>query len=406
MKLENFKIFSLFTPMSRSQSPVTESATNVVNAYIDEAIRLNASDIHFEPDPTRVRIRFRIDGTLREAGSEDSDFLATIISRIKVQANLDISEMCIPQDGRFQLEREGRELDVRVSTFPTSYGECAVLRLLDLSRALLSFNQLGVREDELAKLQRMVNRPNGLLLVTGPTGSGKTTTLFSFLNAITSPEKCMVTLEDPIEYRLPYLRQTQVDHEIGLTFAKGLRGLFRQNPDVIMVGEIRDRETAQISVEAALTGHLVLTTIHTNDAIGALSRLVNMGIEPFLVGTALIGVIAQRLVRKICKKCAIDFRPPATLLRDLGMNDEVTVFKRGGKCQECAFSGYRGRTGIFEVLEMTRELETMLIAGESLDVIEEKALNSGMRSLRENGLALARTGLTTLEEVVRLTKES
>lgn len=392
--------------MPRSQSPVTESATNLVNAYLEEAVRLGASDIHIEPDPTHVRIRFRIDGTLREAGTEDIDFLPTIVSRIKVQANLDISESRIPQDGRFQMKREGRELDVRVSTFPTSYGECAVLRLLDLSRAMLTFDQLGVREEDLPRVQRMVNRPNGLILVTGPTGSGKTTTLFSFLNSITSPEKCIVTLEDPIEYRLPYLRQTQVDHDIGLTFAKGLRGLFRQNPDVIMVGEIRDRETAQIAVEAALTGHLVLTTIHTNDAIGALARLMNMGIEAFLVGSALIGVIAQRLVRKVCQVCASEFRPPATLLRDLGINEQDAVFKRGGKCPECAFSGYRGRTGIFEVIEMTKELETMVIAGESLDAIEEKALSSGMRSLRENGLAFARAGITTLEEVVRLTRES
>jgi type IV pilus assembly protein PilB len=392
--------------MPRSQSPVTESATNLVNAYLEEAVRLGASDIHIEPDPTHVRIRFRIDGTLREAGNEDIDFLTTIISRIKVQANLDISESRIPQDGRFQLKWEGRELDVRVSTFPTSYGECAVLRLLDLSRAMLTFDQLGVGAEDLARLQRMVGRPNGLVLVTGPTGSGKTTTLFSFLNSITTPEKCIVTLEDPIEYRLPYLRQTQVDHDTGLTFAKGLRGLFRQNPDVIMVGEVRDRETAQIAVEAALTGHLVLTTIHTNDAIGALARLMNMGTEPFLLGSALVGVVAQRLVRKVCQSCAVEFHPPATLLRELGVDDLNASFKRGGKCTECAFSGYRGRMGIFEVLEMTKELETMLIAGESLDSIEEKALGAGMRSLRENGLVLARAGVTTLEEVVRLTREN
>ena len=392
--------------MSKAQFPMSESATNVVNSYIDEALRLSASDVHIEPDATHVRIRFRIDGTLREAGSEDMDFLPTIVSRIKVLSSLDISETRIPQDGRFQIKKGGKELDVRVSVFPTSYGECVVMRLLDLSRALLSFDQLGVRGNDAERLQRMVSKPNGLLLATGPTGSGKTTSLFSFLNTITTPEKCVVTLEDPIEYRLPNIRQTQVDYDIGLNFAKGLRGLFRQNPDIIMVGEIRDQETAQIAIEAALTGHLVLTTLHTNDAIGAVARLMNMGIEPFLIGSALIGVIAQRLVRKVCDVCGKEFHPPQTLLEDLGLPGTNMVFRRGEKCDACAFTGYRGRTGIFEVLEVTKEIETMIIAREPIEHIETSARRSGMKSLRENGLSLAREGFTTLEEIVRLTKKS
>jgi len=392
--------------MPHQNFPVAESATNIVNAYIDDAIRLGASDIHIQPEEDKVNIRFRIDGVLRDAGTEQSDFLQTIVSRIKVAANLDISEVRAPQDGRFQVTSGNRELDIRVSTFPTCFGECAVLRLLDLSRAMLSFEQLGVQGDELKRLERMTAKPNGLLLVTGPTGSGKTTTLFSILSKINNAEKSIVTLEDPIEYRIPNIRQTQVDPEAGLTFAKGLRGLFRQNPDIIMVGEIRDRETAQIAVEAALTGHLVLSTLHTNDSLGAIARLANMGIEPFLIGSSLLGVIAQRLVRKVCDQCGEEYQPPKALLQELKFSTaERGTFRRGNKCQNCGYTGYKGRIGLFEVFEVTKDLETLIAAHDSLDAMETKVKEDGMKRLRDNGFQFARQGLTTLEEIVRLTKE-
>ncbi len=375
----------------------------LVNSVVRQAVEAKASDIHIEPDGNIMRVRFRVDGILREIGTHAISILPSLVSRIKVLANLDISEHRIPQDGRFQTTVGNKQLDLRVSTFPTIAGENVVMRLLDKSQIVLGLEQLGMNPNDLEKLTKFIRKLYGLVLVTGPNGSGKTTTLYSSLNILNSMDKSIATLEDPVEYQLPLVRQTQVDVESGLTFAEGLRFLLRQDPDVIMVGEIRDRDTAEIAVHAALTGHLVLSTLHTNDAVGALTRLVDMGIEPVLISAATIGVIAQRLVRNICTSCRQEYEPSKELMKEFNLPDGTKLY-RGAGCPTCNNTGYTGRTGIFELLQLDDAVRNMLTQKASFEQILGKAREHGMQTLREDGLEKALAGLTTIEEVLRVTE--
>ena len=336
-----------------------------------------------------------MDGILHEVVSLPRHLQSAIMSRIKILANLDIAERRIPQDGRFNLKMEAKEIDLRVSSFPTIYGENVVLRLLDVSSALLSLAQLGFSQEILEKYQKLILRPHGILLVTGPTGSGKTTTLYASLDKINTADKNIITLEDPVEYRLPGIRQTQVNPKVGLAFSNGLRSILRQDPDVIMVGEIRDLETAQIAIQAALTGHLVLSTLHTNDAPGALTRMIDMGVEPFLISSSVIGVLAQRLVRTLCQDCKEASSP----------SKETIKFYRGKGCLKCRKTGYKGRIAIFEMMIPDEKIRNSTLAKASLGEIRKQARSSGMVTLKEDGVRKAKEGLTSLEEVFRVTEE-
>jgi type IV pilus assembly protein PilB len=373
-----------------------------VNAIAQQAVREGASDVHFEPEESSFRVRFRVDGVLREASLQSRELYASVVSRIKVMAALDIAERRLPQDGRFRLSVGGRDLDVRVSTFPTIHGENVVLRLLDRSAALIGMAELGLLPEPLELLARMIDRPNGMVLVTGPTGSGKTTTLYACLHRIQGVERNIVTLEDPVEIHLPSVRQTQVDPDVGLTFARGLRALLRQDPDVIMVGEIRDAETAEISVRSALTGHLLLATLHTNDAAGAIPRLLDMDTEPFLLSSALAGVVAQRLVRRVCDRCKTAADVPRNLREELGLPADAR-FLRGKGCVACGHGGYKGRVGVFEVLEMTDAIRERIHARASGEEIARTARAEGMATLKDDALRKAALGLTTLDEALRVT---
>lgn len=371
---------------------------------IQLAVSHNASDVHIEPEQDMVRIRFRIDGILREAEKHPISLLESLASRVKVLAELDIAERRKPQDGRFHITVGERTIDVRVSTFPTLFGENIVLRLLDKSSIVFGLEQLGMRPEIRQTYEQMIRSPYGIILVTGPNGSGKTTTLYSTLNMINSVEKNIVTLEDPVEYQLPLIRQTQIDPDSGLTFASGLRALLRQDPDVVLVGEIRDSETGEIAVRAALTGHLVLSTLHTNDSIGALARLTDMSVEPVLIASSTIGVMAQRLVRLVCTDCREAYEPNSELRQQLGITsaDRVTLYRAKG-CEQCGMSGYLGRTGIFELLEPDEEIRNLITARASYDLVTKAARGKDMKTLRDDGLLKALAGLTTLEEVYRVT---
>jgi type IV pilus assembly protein PilB len=375
-----------------------------VNALIQQAVREGASDLHIEPDESNLRIRLRVDGVLREASIQSRAIHPSVVARIKVMASLDIAERRLPQDGRARLEILGKSYDLRISTIPTIHGENVVIRILDKSSSLLSVAELGLGPEPLALLTRLIGRPNGIVLVTGPTGSGKTTTLYACVNQIDSVHRNIVTLEDPVEYHLPSIRQTQVDPDVGLTFARGLRALLRQDPDVIMVGEIRDGDTAEIAVRSALTGHLVLSTLHTNDAAGALPRLLDMKIEPFLLSSAMAGVLAQRLVRRACEKCRRPITPPAETLAELGLKPGIQGFVEAPGCMACGQTGYRGRIGIFEILELTEEIQGLVSERAPAEEIFRAARRAGMRSLREDAVRKAADGVTTLEEVFRATK--
>ena len=374
-----------------------------VNMIVQQAMRDGASDVHFEPEESSFRIRARVDGILREVSVQSRSLYSSIVSRVKVMATLDIAERRLPQDGRIRMKVMGRELDIRVSTFPTIHGENIVMRLLDRSAALVGLQELGLAPHHLAVVSRMIERPNGIVLVTGPTGSGKTTTLYSCINKINGLDRNIVTLEDPVEYHLGTIRQTQVDPDIGLTFARGLRALLRQDPDVILVGEIRDGDTAEIAVRSALTGHLVLSTLHTNDAAGAIPRLIDMKVEPFLLSSAMVGVLAQRLVRRICEKCRTPFEPPAELLARLGIGRGKTKFAHGKGCRACSGTGYHGRIGIFEVLEVNDEVRDLISSRASAEELARAVRRGGMGSLREDALRQAAEGMTTLEEALRVT---
>jgi type IV pilus assembly protein PilB len=377
---------------------------NLVNLAILTAIRDGASDIHIEPTRRSTRIRYRIDGRLREFMKAPPAMHAAIVSRIKVIARLDIAERRLPQEGRVHVIAEGREIDLRASVMPSLLGEKVVLRILDKKNLNISLDQLGVSEAQLETFRRIFGRPHGIVLVTGPTGSGKTTTLYSVLDLIASPEKNIVTIEDPVEYQLDGITQIQVNEAIDLTFARALRSILRQDPDVIMVGEIRDRDTARVAIHAALTGHLVLSTLHTNNAPGAFVRLADMGVEKYLLASAFNGVIAQRLARKICPRCRTSYYPPDSALRDAGwLGDRSRVFYKGEGCNHCHDSGFRGRTGIFEILEVNEELRPVLHDFDDEEQIKAAARPLGWRPLREEGLTLVERGISTLEEVLRVT---
>jgi type IV pilus assembly protein PilB len=382
----------------------------LVNTMISQAVREGASDIHIEPDAEVLRIRYRVDGILREVMTPPRNLQAGVVSRIKIMADLDIAEKRVPQDGRIQMKVGEKDVDIRLSTLPTIFGEKMVMRLLDKSSILMGLEDLGLTSDTLVKFEKMIRRPYGLLLVTGPTGSGKTTTLYAALNRISSIERNVITIEDPVEYQIKYINQVQVNLKTGVTFANGLRAILRQDPDVVMVGEIRDTETASIAIQAALTGHLVFSTLHTNDSAGAVARLLDMGAEPFLVASSLIGVVAQRLVRKVCAHCKAPFTPTPDLIKSLNLDklmngQKETRLVKGAGCQQCRNTGYSGRLGIYEILPIDEAIRNLIVAKSSSTTIRNQAIQAGFAGLRLHGLAAALKGLTTLEEVLRVTQE-
>ncbi|PIP68663.1 MAG: type II secretion system protein GspE [Candidatus Omnitrophica bacterium CG_4_9_14_0_2_um_filter_42_8] len=376
----------------------------LVNMIIMQAVKDKASDIHIEPEETRLAVRFRIDGILHEMFSPPKHLEPALMSRIKVLSKMDIAEKRKPQDGRFNMKAMDRDIDLRVSSFPTIYGENIVIRILDRGSILMGLDKVGFTGETQKEFEKFIKYPHGIILVTGPTGSGKTTTLYSALSTIDSEEKNVITIEDPVEYHLGRIRQSQVNPKAGLTFAAGLRSILRQDPDIIMVGEIRDKETAEISVQAALTGHLVFSTLHTNDAAGALSRLIDMGIEPFLISSSMLGILAQRLVRKICDKCKEEYIPSEDILKGLGVGQKKGFFKGKG-CSVCKNTGYSGRIGIFELLIVNDKIRKLIVDKASSDVIKKTAIETGMKTLRDDGLDKVLKGITTPEEVIKATQE-
>ncbi len=380
----------------------------LVNSLLFEAATRRASDIHIEPFERDLSIRYRIDGVLYNVLTPPKRLQASIISRIKIMGGLNIAEKRLPQDGRISIKIAGRDVDIRVSAIPTAHGERLVLRLLDKGNLLLQLSEIGLDEARLKTLQHLVRLSHGIVLVTGPTGSGKTTTLYAGLNTINAPDKNIITIEDPIEYQLRGVGQMQVNPKISLTFAAGLRSILRQDPDVIMVGEIRDGETAEIAIHASLTGHLVFSTLHTNDAAGAITRLLDMGVEPFLAASSVVAIVAQRLVRVLCPSCRKPYQPTAEELAKLGLRANrgaaVTAFHAGG-CGACVSTGYRGRTGIYEILAMDDELRALVLAKSDANAIKTVAIQHGMRTLREDGAHKVLSGVTTTEEVLRVTSE-
>ncbi|HEV7298850.1 MAG TPA: ATPase, T2SS/T4P/T4SS family [Tepidisphaeraceae bacterium] len=377
---------------------------NLVNIALLTAVRDKASDIHIEPDKKGTRIRYRIDGVLRDLMKPPAGMHSAVVSRVKVIAKMDIAEKRLPQEGRVHIVAEGREIDLRVSSMPTLLGEKLVLRILDKSNLRVKLSDLGFRPEALTSFRRMLDQPHGLVLVTGPTGSGKTTTLYSALDLLRSPEVNIITIEDPVEYQLDLVNQTHVNEAVGLTFARALRSILRQDPDVIMVGEIRDQDTARVAVQAALTGHLVLATLHTNDAPGAVARLLDMGIEPYLLSSAINGVVAQRLARNVCPACATKYYPSEQELRDAELMDQVgRPFRKGSGCPQCHDSGFRGRCGIYEVMEVTPELRRMVHRAAASHDIREQFRKLGGRTLRDEGVAIALEGTSSLDEVLRVT---
>ncbi len=384
-----------------SEAPVIR----FVNLLISRAVEQRASDIHIEPFENELKVRYRIDGVLHDVEAPARRLQAAIVSRVKIMSKLNIAERRLPQDGRIKLRLMGREIDLRVSTLPTLYGESVVLRILDRSSIVVTLGALGFPEDTLAQFDRLITKPYGMILVTGPTGSGKTTTLYGALDKINSPDKKLITIEDPVEYQLFGVNQIHVKPQIGLTFANGLRSIVRQDPDVIMVGEIRDAETAEIAIQAALTGHLVFSTLHTNDAAGAVSRLLEMGVEDYLLASSLLGVLAQRLVRKVCEKCRRSAEITPTVQRELGGDGAAAEIYEGTGCEACAQTGYRGRSGIFELLLVNEVIRPLILKRSSADMLKDAAVQQGMRTLREDGWHKVRTGVTTVAEVVRVTQE-
>jgi type IV pilus assembly protein PilB len=377
-----------------------------VNAIIYQAIRERASDIHVEPERRSVRIRYRIDGILHEVMNLPRFLHPPLTSRIKIMADMNIAERRLPQDGRIPIRTpDGKDYDLRVSCIPTITGEKIVLRILDRQNPLIGLHKLGFFPDDFATVERLISHPYGIILSTGPTGSGKTTTQYSMLSRLNTTEVNIVTIEDPVEYQLAGVYQVQVNTKAGLLFSNALRYFLRHDPDIIMVGEIRDLETAEIAIEASLTGHLVLSTLHTNDAPTAITRLVDMGVEPFLVSASLIGVIAQRLVRTLCSHCKEPYKPPVEGLRRLGLTPEEVegvTFYRGRGCEYCRHTGYYGRMGIFEIMVINEEIAELIVRRAPLSEIREAAKAAGMKTLMEDGLRKAMAGLTTIEEVLRV----
>jgi len=377
----------------------------VVNVIIQQAIKDRASDIHIEPDRRGVRIRYRIDGVLHEVMRVPKYVHAPLISRVKIMGDMNIAERRLPQDGRIHVRHEGKDFDLRVSSLPTVFGEKVVMRILDQSSVLIGLNKLGMLPETQAELEGIIVQPNGMILSTGPTGSGKTTTQYSILNKINSVERNITTIEDPVEYQLPGLNQVHVNRKAGLTFANAMRSFVRQDPDIIMVGEIRDLETAETAIQASLTGHLVLSTLHTNDAPSAVTRMVDMGVEPFLISASVIGVLAQRLGRRICPNCKEPYKPPAEALHRIGFkieDMENVVFYRGRGCEQCRHTGYRGRTGIFELMMLNEEIQDLIVKRAPLSEVRSAALASGMKTLKSDGFQKVLEGMTTVEEIMRV----
>ena len=383
-----------------SEAPIVR----FVNAMLERAMSDRASDIHVEPEADVLRVRVRIDGLLKESGLFPFRLHATVVSRVKILSGMDISDKRRAQDGRFDFPWHGRQVDVRVSTFPTIYGENLVMRLLDKTSSQLKLPDLGMNPETAAHFENAIRQPHGIILVTGPTGSGKTTTLYAVLGALNSIEKNIITLEDPVEYHLPMVRQCQINPRAGITFASGLRSILRQDPDLLLVGEIRDAETAEIAFQAALTGHLVLSTLHTNDAAGALTRLIDMNVEPFLISSSVIAILAQRLVRRVCDRCRTPYTPAAEVLARLGIA-AGTKFTRGTGCPSCSMRGFRGRAGIYELLLVSAATRRMVMDKRSSEEIKASALTEGMKILRDDAVAKARAGLTTPEEALRVTSD-
>jgi len=387
-----------------SEGPVIR----LVNLIITRAIELRASDIHFEPFEDQFRVRYRIDGVLHDVESPPKRLQAAIVSRVKIMAKLNIAERRLPQDGRIILRVKGKEIDFRVSCVPTIYGESIVLRILDKSSIVLDIEKLGFPEDTLIGFNHLIERPHGIILVTGPTGSGKTTTLYCALEKINSPEMKIITVEDPVEYQLKGINQIQVKPSIGLTFSNALRSIVRQDPDVILIGEIRDAETAEIAIHSALTGHLVLSTLHTNDAPSAITRLIDMGMEDYLLSSTIIGILAQRLVRVACPYCREPYSPDPGIIKEMKLEgqrpSDWNVFSVKG-CERCSNTGYWGRTGIFEFLEITDGIRRLILEKRDSNIIKEVARKNGMRTLREDGWLKARQGVSTIAEVLRVTQE-
>jgi len=391
-----------------SEAPVIR----LVNLLISRAIESRSSDIHIEPFEKDLKVRYRIDGILHDVESPPKKLKAAVISRVKIMSKLNIAERRLPQDGRIKLKVMGKDVDLRVSTLPTLYGESVVMRILDKSNSdLYDVRRLGFPEDSLLTFESMIRRPHGMFLVTGPTGSGKTTTLYSALNSINQPDKKIITIEDPIEYQMDGVNQIAVNNQIGLSFGNGLRHIVRQDPDVIMVGEIRDLETAEIAIRAALTGHLVFSTLHTNDAPSAVTRLIDMGAEDYLIASSLLGVLAQRLVRVICPHCKVEVFPVPEMLDEIGFRagdrrNGPDRFFEGKGCEKCSQTGFVSRVGIYEMMPVNDEIRKLTIGRADSNVLRKKAIESGMRSLREDGWLKVRKGITALSEVLRVTQDA
>ncbi len=384
-----------------NEAPVVK----LVHLLLLEALETRASDVHLEGYATELRVRYRVDGVLQDAPTPPVDLKAAIVSRLKIMADLDIAERRVPQDGRIRLKLQDRQVDVRVSTVPTLHGESVVLRLLDKERGRIALEDLGMAEDTLRVFSEAIARPHGIVLATGPTGSGKTTTLYAAVDRIRTGREKILTVEDPVEYELPGVAQVPVNEKVGVTFATALRALLRQDPDVMLVGEIRDEETAEIATHAALTGHLVLSTLHTNDAASALTRLMDLAVAPYLVASTVEAVLAQRLVRCVCSRCTGEARPDRAMLEGFDVRpDELPVVHRGAGCAACRGTGFRGRVGIYELLAADDPIRTELLQRRGAGELRRLAVEQGMRTLRDDGLRLVRAGLTTPEEVLRATR--
>jgi len=387
-----------------SDAPIIKLANHIIS----QSVKARASDIHMEPYQDSFKVRYRVDGILYDLLSPPKWVQPALISRIKVMAKMDIAEKRLPQDGRFDVKIGNQEIDVRISTIPTSFGERVVLRLLDKSASLISLSDLGLASDKLNLIENLVRSPNGIILVTGPTGSGKTTTLYAILSSINIPDINIITIEDPIEYKIKGISQIQVNPKINLTFAGGLRSIVRQDPDVILVGEIRDQETAEIAVQSALTGHLVFSTLHTNDSASAITRLVDIGVEPFLISSSVLAVVAQRLIRVLCRNCKQPYTPDNSTLESIGITpdqfQETTIYRADG-CEYCFHTGYKGRAGIFEIMLMDSSLKSLILTTYDSSQIKDAALNLNMVTLRQDGIQKVLSGISTIEEVIRVTQQ-
>ncbi len=380
----------------------------LINSLMFEAVKKRASDIHIEPFEKELSVRYRIDGILYEIIKPPKRFQSSIISRVKVMAGMNIAEKRLPQDGRIRIKIAGKDVDIRTSIIPTSFGERVVMRLLDRSSVLIGLNNIGLVEEKLRLINQLIKRSNGIILVTGPTGSGKTTTLYSVLSVLNSSEVNILTIEDPVEYQIKGIGQIQVNSKIDLTFANGLRSILRQDPDIVLVGEIRDRETAEIAVQASLTGHLVFSTLHTNDSAGGITRLIDMGIEPFLVSSSVVAIIAQRLVRTICPVCKTAYRPDDEELMEIGISRDLLqddVLYKGKGCVNCVNTGYKGRTGIYEILIIDDEIRSMITREVDSSMIKHAAIKKGMTTLKEDGIKKVVSGITTVKEILRVTQD-